>query len=154
MKKGFSRRSFLRISALSGAMLGISGVGCKPQEQTDIHEILDKISQDVPGKGTSVIGLTVPPIPQVRVGIIGLGNRGYGMTRLVNALCPDKATITAICDIRQEQVDRTLEFLKKEGQNPAVYGGTEEGWKELVARDDIDLVLIFTHWGPACTYVC
>jgi len=146
MKKELSRRSFLRISALSGAMLGISGVGCKPQEETNIHEILDKISQDIPGKGTSVIGLTVPPIQQVRVGIIGLGNRGYGMTRLVNALCPDKATITAICDIRQEKVDRTLEFLKKEGQNPATYGGTEDGWKELVARDDIDLVLIFTHW--------
>ena len=146
MKKELSRRSFLKVSALSGAMLGISGIGCKPQDQPNVHEILDKISQDVPGKGTSVIGLTVPPIPQVKVGVIGLGNRGFGMTRLVNALCPDKATINAICDIRQEKVDRTLEFLKKEGQNPATYGGAEDSWKELVAQDDIDLVLIFTHW--------
>jgi len=146
MKKELSRRSFLKISALSGAMLGISGIGCKPEKQPGVEEILENISKDVPGKGTSVIGLTVPPISQVKVGIIGLGNRGFGMTGLVNALCPDKAIITAICDIQQDKVDRTFEFLKKGGQNPALYGGTEDAWKEMVARDDIDLVLIFTHW--------
>ncbi|UCG29020.1 MAG: Gfo/Idh/MocA family oxidoreductase [Bacteroidales bacterium] len=153
MKRELSRRSFLKISALSGAMLGISGLRSRASDQQQIQEILEKISQDVPGKGTSVMGLTVPPISQVRVGIIGLGNRGFGMTRLVNTLCPDKATITAICDIRQEMVDKTLDFLKKEGQDPANYSGTENAWKELVARDDIDLIMVFTHWDlhvPMC----
>lgn len=153
MKKELSRRSFLKISALSGAMLGIAGIGCKPEDQPGIQSILEKISQDVPGKGTSVIGLAVPPLQQVKLGIIGLGNRGSGMTRLVNALCPEKAVITAICDIEEEKVTRTLDFLKKEGQDPATYTGTEDAWKELVARDDIDLVLVFTHWDlhvPMC----
>lgn len=154
MKKEISRRSFLKISALSGAGLGVAGIGFT-RGKIDVEEIIEKISQTLPPKGESVIGLTVPPIPQVKVGIIGLGNRGSGMTRLVHALFPEKAKITAICDIRKERVDRTLEFLKKNGQDPAVYSGTEDGWKEMVERDDIDLVLVFTHWDlhvPMCVF--
>lgn len=154
MKKELSRRSFLRISALSGALAGISGIGCS-RGKTGVEELIEKISQNVPGTGESVIGLTVPPIPQVKVGIIGLGNRGTGMTRHVHALFPDKAKITAICDIRKEKVEKTFEFLKKNGQEPAVYAGTEDGWKEMVESDDIDLVFVFTHWDlhvPMCVY--
>jgi predicted dehydrogenase len=153
MKRELSRRSFLKISALSGAMIGISGLSCSRGKQPDIEEILQAVNKDVPGNGTSVIGLTVPPIPNIRVGIIGLGNRGYGMARRVNAFYPDKATITAICDIRQEKLDRAVEYFKKEGQEPAVYTGSEDAWKKLVARDDIDLVMVFTHWDlhvPMC----
>lgn len=154
MKKELSRRSFLKISALSGALAGISGISCS-RGKTDVEELIEKISQNVPGTGESVIGLTVPPIPQVKVGIIGLGNRGTGMTRHVHALFPDKAKITAICDIRKEKVEKTFEFLKENGQEPAVYSGTEDGWKEMVERDDIDLVFVFTHWDlhvPMCVY--
>jgi len=146
MSTKFSRRSFLKTSAISATALSVLGFGCKPGEKTDVDEILAKVSQDVPGKGKSVIGLKVPAINQVRVGIIGLGNRGSGMTRQVNALCPDKAKIVAICDIQQNKLDRTYDFLKKEGQDPAKYTGSEDSWKELVARDDLDLVIIFTHW--------
>ena len=146
MSTNFSRRSFIKTSAVSGAMFGLLGFGCKPEEKLDAQEILERAGRDVPGKGKSVMGLKVPPIKQVRVGIIGLGARGSGMTRNVNALCPDKAKIVAICDIQQNKLDRTLNFLKKEGQNPATYTGSEDSWKELVARDDIDLVMIFTHW--------
>lgn len=154
MKNELSRRSFLKISALSGALAGISGIGWS-RGKTDVEELIGKISQNVPGTGESVIGLTVPPIPQVKVGIIGLGNRGTGMTRHVHALFPDKARITAICDISKAKVERTFEFLKENGQEPAVYAGTEDKWKEMVERDDIDLVFVFTHWDihvPMCVY--
>jgi predicted dehydrogenase len=154
MKKELSRRSFLKISALSGAILGISGIRCT-RGKTDVEELIKKISQNVPGTGESVIGLTAPPIPQVKVGIIGLGNRGTGMTRLVHALFPDKAKITAICDLLNEKVERTFEYLKENGQEPAVYSGTEDAWKEMAERDDIDLVMVFTNWEqhvPMCVY--
>ncbi len=148
-----SRRSFLKISALSGAMLGVTGLSCSRGKPPDVKEILETVCRDVPGNGKSVAGLVSPPIQNIRVGIIGLGNRGYGMTRRVNAFSPDKATITAICDIRQEKLDRAVEYLKDEGQEPATYTGSEDAWKELVARDDIDLVMVFTHWDlhvPMC----
>jgi len=151
MNNALSRRSFLRISALSGASLGFSGFSS--EKHPDMQEILERISQEIPGQGTSVAGLSVPPIQNVRIGIIGLGNRGFGMLRRVNVFCPEKATITAICDIQQEKLDRAVEFLKNEGQKPATYSGTGDAWKKLVAMDNIDLVMIFTPWDlhvPMC----
>ncbi|MCX6227423.1 MAG: hypothetical protein NTV01_22260 [Bacteroidia bacterium] len=134
MKGHVDRRSFLRISALTGAFMGIPQL-INAKGTPDIEKIIDRISQTPANAGKSVIGLTVPKIKQVRVGIIGLGNRGSGMTMLVDALCPDKAKIVAICDIQDRYADRSFETLKKRGQNPVVYKGTEDAWKQLVARD-------------------
>ncbi|NLO68319.1 MAG: Gfo/Idh/MocA family oxidoreductase [Bacteroidales bacterium] len=145
MKGPLNRRSFLRISALTGAFMGIPSLGLGGKTP-DIEELLDRISATPSPSGQSVIGLTVPPIKQVRVGIIGLGMRGSGMTKLIDALCPDKAKIVAICDLQEKYTSRTLEALKKNNQNPAVYKGDPNAWKEMVKRDDIDLVFIFTHW--------
>ena len=145
MKKQFDRRSFLRISALTGAFMGIPGLGLAGRNPS-VEEIVDRLGQTPVTRGKSVMGLKVPPIKQVKVGVIGLGNRGNGMTMLVNALCPDKARITAICDVQEAKVEAMLKRLKPSGQNPAVYKGSPTAWKEMVKRDDIDLVLIFTHW--------
>jgi len=41
MKKELSCRSFLRISALSGALAGISGIGWS-RSKTDIEELIEK----------------------------------------------------------------------------------------------------------------
>ncbi len=155
MSNELDRRSFLKISALAGALIGLPGLACTRSGKTDIDAILEKISLNVPGTGKSVMGMAAPPIDQVKVGVIGLGNRGSGMIYHVQALFPDKATITAICDIRQKQVEEALSYLKENGQNPAVYSGTEDAWKEMVQRDDIDLVLIMTNWKlhtPMCVY--
>ena len=147
MKTFFSRRNFIKLSALSTAALGISGV--TPTLSKD--KLLDKIenlSIAKNPKGKSVIGLTVPPIKQVKVAFIGLGNRGIQHLQLIDSLSPDKAVITAICDVQQIKVDEALAELKKSGhgQNPKVYVGTLDSWKEMIKRDDIDLVIISTPW--------
>lgn len=100
-----------------------------------------------PRKGESVIGLTVDPIAPVNVGIIGLGNRGSSMTPLIDAMAPDKGVIKAICDLREEPVQETASWIENKGNNerPATYSGSKNSWKKLVQRDDLDLVLIFTH---------
>ncbi|MCL4143095.1 UNVERIFIED_CONTAM: hypothetical protein GTU68_016829, partial [Idotea baltica] len=100
------------------------------------------------------MGLKVDPISQVKVAFIGLGNRGPGHVKHINALYP-KAKITAICDVRENKAQEMADFLKKEKQTPAVYTGKEEGWKEMLQRDDIDLVIIATPWKnhvPMCVY--
>ncbi len=145
MKGALDRRSFLRISALTGAFMGIPSLGMAGRTPS-VEEVIDRMGQIPASRGKSVIGLRVPPMKQVKVGVIGLGMRGDGMTMLVNALCPDKAEITAICDLRAPLADAMYEKLKKAGRNPAVYKGSPDAWKELVKRDDIDLVLIFTDW--------
>ncbi|NND34806.1 MAG: Gfo/Idh/MocA family oxidoreductase [Saprospiraceae bacterium] len=84
-----------------------------------------------------------------------MGNRGSGQARLVNALYPEKAKITAICDLREARIAPTLDALTAVGQKPAVYSGREDAWMEMCRRDDVDLVIICTPWQdhvPMCVY--
>lgn len=145
MKNIFSRRNFIKTSALSGAFLGLSKLSFGNNK---IGEMIEQLSETPPPKGKSVIGLKVEPINQVRIAMIGLGNRGSGLTQLVNALCPDKALLVAICDVQQKKVDETLALINKTASNrkPAVYSGKLDSWKEMIKRDDIDLVIVATPW--------
>lgn len=100
-----------------------------------------------PRKGESVIGLT-DQIDTVDVGIIGLGNRGSSMTQLIDAMAnEDKGRIRAICDLREEPVRETENWIEEEGTNevPDTYTGSKDAWQDLVERDDLDLVFVFTH---------
>ncbi len=149
MKKDyFKRRAFLKASALAGMALGAGARlfgRSAPIPSTD--ELLERLAAPRPARGESVIGLRVPRIDQVKIAVIGLGNRGSFHASLSGALYPDKARVTAICDIRKERVDEVLADLKEKGQSPATYSGSPDAWKEMVQRDDIDLVIIATPWN-------
>ncbi|MDT9680979.1 Gfo/Idh/MocA family oxidoreductase [Streptomyces sp. TRM76323] len=81
----------------------------------------------------------------VRVGVIGLGNRGSGMA-LGWAAVPGCA-VTAVCDVRRERAKRTADRLVSEGRpRPAETGGSPAAFRELLKRDDVDLVYIATPW--------
>lgn len=148
MKHRFSRRSFLKAGALGAATLGFTDLlfAGKPGK---LEGLLAKLSEIPARTGKSVIGLKAAPMKQVRVAFIGLGNRGADHVELVNALCPDKATIVALCDIRNEKAQEALGMINKtqSGQKPVVYSGKADSWKEMVGRDDIDLVVIATPWA-------
>lgn len=148
MKYRFSRRSFLKTSALGAASLGFTDLIFGSKSQL-LGGMLDRFAETPPRSGKSVIGLRVPAMKPVRVAFIGLGNRGADHVELVNALCPDKASIVALCDIRKEKADDALGIINKtkSGQKPAIYAGKADSWKEMVSRDDIDLVIISTPWA-------
>lgn len=81
----------------------------------------------------------------VRVGLIGLGNRGHGMASGWAAV--PGCTVTAVCDIRAERAGRTADLLVSEGRpRPAEYGGSADAYQRMLRRDDIDLVYIATPW--------
>ncbi len=148
MRKKYSRRSFLKTTAIGAASIGLPDLlfAGKPGQ---INDTLARLMEVPAGTGQPVTGLKAEPLKQVRVGIIGLGNRGADHVELVNALCPDKATIVAICDIRKEKADEALGIIARtgSGQKPTVYAGSEDSWKELAGRDDIDLITIATPWA-------
>ncbi len=151
-KNSFDRRKFLRSSALVGAFLGLPGGAALGK--ADVDQGIERITAKRPSYGKSVIGLKTDPIEQVKVAFIGVGNRGSGHVERMTALHP-KATITAICDIRDEYAQKSIDFAKEKGQNPQKYSGSEDTWKEMVKRDDIDLVIIATPWNlhvPMCVY--
>src|SRR5690606_21918307 len=82
---------------------------------------------------------------EVRVGLIGLGNRGGGQDLRFAAV----SKVTAVADIRPERVTRTINRIMNQGfqdVEPAGYSDGEEDYLNLLERDDIDLVYIATPW--------
>ena len=107
-----------------------------------------------PAGQEDVIALTAPKMDTVRVGFIGLGMRGPGAVKRFTYL--EGVKIVALCDIHPERVEAAQQILKKAGLPEAVgYSGTEEAWKQLCDREDIDLVYICTDWkrhSPMAVY--
>lgn len=98
-----------------------------------------------PAGQKDVLGLTAPKLDTVRVGFIGLGNRGPGAVERFTHIPGTK--IVALCDLHADRVERAQTLLDKAGLPcAAAYSGSEEAWKELVERDDLDLIYIATDW--------
>ena len=106
------------------------------------------IKTDVPvrPKGQKdVLALRHKPMKVVRVGFIGLGMRGPGAVERFTHL--DGVEIKALCDLHPERVEKAQKLLSKAGLPAAAsYSGSEDAWKQLCDRDDIDLVYIATNW--------
>ena len=98
-----------------------------------------------PAGQTDMLGFAAPPIDTVRVGFVGLGMRGGGaITRYLQL---PTAKIVALCDVRQEYVDKAQAKIARAGAPAAAeYAGDTEVYKQLCERDDIDLVYICTDW--------
>lgn len=89
----------------------------------------------------SVIGLTAPPLPVVRVGFIGVGERGR---QAVMRWCHIPHTeIAAVCDLSAEHISTAQTVIADNGRKPCAVAGSAE---ELCCRADVDLVYICTDW--------
>lgn len=97
-----------------------------------------------PAGVTDMVAFAAEPIDTVRVGIIGLGMRGYSAVE--RYLHVPGSRIVAVCDIEMPMVERAEKLLDKAGVEAAAYGGSEDAWKKLCERPDIDLVYIVTDW--------
>lgn len=98
-----------------------------------------------PADQISMLGFAAEPIGKVRVGFIGLGDRGDGAVHRFTYI--DGAEIVALCDIEEDRVNDMQNLLAKRGRPAAAaYFGSEDAWKELCQREDIDLVYIVTDW--------
>lgn len=92
-----------------------------------------------------VHNLTTKPLEKVRVAHIGLSR---GMTHVNDSLNIEFVEVVAVCDLREERAKNAADRCEKvRGKRPEVYGGSENIWEKLVARDDIDVVYISTPWA-------
>ena len=73
---------------------------------------------------------------EVRASIIGVGGRGSGVLRSV--VVSPGVKLAAVCDIDPEARDRGATIGKD--HKPDLF----EDWRKLIARDDIDAVVIAT----------
>lgn len=92
------------------------------------------------------------PIPTVRIGFIGLGNRG--MATLRRYLVIDGIEIVALCDINRAHIDEAASLLNTHGKYSPLMFDTVDGWKQLCRRDDIDLIYICTDWLTHTPMAC
>ncbi len=98
-----------------------------------------------PAGQKDVLQLTVPKMETVRVGFIGLGMRGPSAVERWIFIPGTK--IVALADLRPERVEATQKILDRNKITRADgYSGTEDAWKKLCERNDIDLVYIVTDW--------
>lgn len=92
-----------------------------------------------------MVAYAAPAVDTVRVGFIGLGMRGPGAVERFIHIPGTK--IVALCDLLPGNVAKCQKMLEKASLPAAAeYTDSEEAWKELCERDDIDLVYIATDW--------
>ena len=93
----------------------------------------------------NVLQLQCEPIECVRIGFIGLGVRAKrAVYRMMHI---EGCSVAALCDLVDENIAEATEIVVGNGHpSPAIFTG-KEGWKQLCAQPDIDLVYICTDWA-------
>ncbi|MBP5397298.1 MAG: Gfo/Idh/MocA family oxidoreductase [Bacteroidales bacterium] len=98
-----------------------------------------------PAGQQSMLGFACDPIETVRIGIIGLGDRGKYVPRRMPYI--EHASVVALCDPIPERIEGAQQSLEKRGAPRAIHEFSgEDGWKQLCELDDIDLVYLAVPW--------
>ena len=131
------RRDFLKSAAVAsvaalGAKMGMASSMGKQQT-----------------KSKTMVGFANKPMDKVRVGFIGVGARGSG--HVEQMLVIDGVEVTAICDDWKDLAERSAEACVKVGRpKPAVYAKGPLDYRNMLQRNDIDIVIISTPWEIHC----
>ncbi len=132
------RKSFLKVAGL-----GTAGMIVKPSSVSAKADIEASV-QEGHVQRFNMHGFRAPKLDRVRLGFIGIGNRGSGtVTRFARI---EGVEIKALCDIVPNRVNRVATAIKKYSHNPVLYTDGENAWKKLCERDDIDFVIVSTPW--------
>jgi predicted dehydrogenase len=153
-----NRRKFFQIAGVAGAGMLSGGLSsCSRQATAKDEQALASIKEAVSKKHPqqfNMSGFAAPKIETVRIGFIGLGNRGPGAVERISNI--EGIEITALCDKNPAGIERSQRILARHGLPKAKeYSGSEDAWKELCESQDIDLVYICTPWDlhtPMCVY--
>jgi hypothetical protein len=121
-----SRRDFLRLGSLTAVGLSVPSLHAEPESTQTVI--------DMP---------FAPATPAI--GIIGTGGRGTSL--LENLLAAD-VKVLALCDIVREKAEHAQSMVVKSGQKaPELYTEGDHAFESLVARDDLNMVIIATPWN-------
>ena len=89
--------------------------------------------------------LTAPPIPRVRIGMVGIGLQGG--SHLQNFLKIPDCRVTAVCDVREARTTWASGAITAAGHPaPAVYTRGPRDFERLCGTEDLDLVFTATPW--------
>ena len=139
-----NRKHFLKSVLGASAFIGIP-FNSYSFSNDSIDELINNTKLNING---SMFSFSDTEIKKVRVAIIGVGNRGSVLLQMFQYLVEnDHAEIIAISDISEKKVNNSSDKLSKFQRRKAdLYYKSNEDWKKVCDRDDIDLVLIATPW--------
>ncbi len=135
-----NRRNFLKLSGLAGIGLvgGSMAKGFAAPTANHGH------SDHPANSDNNMSGFAAPKLETVRIGFIGLGNRGPGAVERMSKI--EGVDIKALCDLRPDKANAAKKLLENTSHRPTVYTGNENEWKKVCERNDIDLIYIATPW--------
>lgn len=135
------RREFLKSTGLAG--LGLFGAGSALSEE--LHTLPLEAKYGASRMQTfNMCGFAAPKIETVRVGIIGLGQRGPGAVDRLSKI--EGVEIKALCDLLPERAEKVKKSLAGTPHSPELYSGSAYAWKKMCERKDLDLIYIATPW--------
>ncbi|MCX6303228.1 MAG: Gfo/Idh/MocA family oxidoreductase [Bacteroidia bacterium] len=142
-----NRRDFLKAASFAGAgaMTGGFLSGCTPKEvESNLAAILESVKRAHSQK-FNMSGYAAPALPVVRVGFIGLGDRGSGAVERLSFI--EGVEIKALADLRPAAANASQKYLATIGRPVAKeFSGDNDIWKKLAELPDLDLIYICTPW--------
>lgn len=149
-----NRRDFLKLAGTFGA--GVAAVGplqgFTGAERRELDRRVNSPEEKMSQK-FNMCGYRAPRVDTVRIGFVGLGNRGGAAVPRINYI--DKVAINGLCDVRPERIQMALAGIKGSSHHPATFSDGEDDWMNMCKRDDIDVIYIATPWNlhvPIATY--
>jgi predicted dehydrogenase len=136
-----NRRKFLKLTGLAGA--GILA-GCATPTLATVNSTTNTEKLKAARQHFNMSGYAAQRLEKVRIGFIGLGNRGPGAVTRMSKI--EGVEINALCDLRPEKADAARKIIQNTPNKPVVYSGNENEWKKVCERKDIDLIYIATPW--------
>ena len=135
MDKTYNRRDFLRHSGTIGAGLALANLGSSVSARAEQNPAMK--SSD--GK-------------TLKIGFVGIGARGSNLFHILLGL--EGLEIRALCDIREDRVERAHRWVVDAGQpEPSGYTKGDTDFKRMCETEDLDLVITATPWQwhvPVC----
>ncbi|WP_167619739.1 Gfo/Idh/MocA family protein [Maribellus sediminis] len=143
-----NRRTFLKhigVGAGVAASTPLMGA-CAPSTNEDEKvKFIRESAERVPAMNFNMCGYAAPKLDKVRVGFVGIGDRGSGAVKRMTFI--EGVEIVALCDVRQAAVDGAQKILEEAGLPKAKeYVGSETEFKRLAADGICDLIYTATPW--------
>jgi predicted dehydrogenase len=90
---------------------------------------------------------TVSPSNRITLGFIGVGDHGRAVN-LASLLPQPDAQVVALCDVDRQHLERAAGMVTKSVGNALPATSLHRDWREVIARSDIDAIVISTpdHW--------
>ena len=136
-----ARRNFLKSLAATPLLAAANVYGIEQNLRDDVEET--KLIMKGRRSTFDMKSYAAPPISNIRVGYIGMGNRGRAsMTRLAQF---EGVEIKAIADCYEYPIELSRQILNGfDYPAPDEYFKDENSWRELLERDDLDLIYVTT----------